>query len=880
MPPSDLVSVVIPCYNPSPLVEETIASVQRQTHQDWEIIVVDDGTDQPAARAILENIEQRGVPRLRVLHQENRGLAGARNSGFQAAQGRYVIPLDADDLLEPEMMAVCLAEMGVHTGAGFAYFDYHVFGDSNYIERPGEYNLYRLLDENFMAYCCFVPRQVWAETGGYDGWHRWGYEDWSFFLNLGKHGYQGHYIRQPLFRYRTHGRGLHYTGLDRHDSNWAHMREAHPELLSREGRLRVKKQWAPAICFVVQGGQAPDLDSQTVRDFQLLLNVDERTALGQSPAEAFLWLSGSRPLRPQAAEECIWGLTAADWVSWDDTGDAPPPSLQHCAGPLGISRRAMGWPEPKESGEVRRLPWRCSTGEKPVASPGAARRAGARRHGTGERAAPGRDHDSIGSHTRVDSSRQAPPSGQAAPSLLPWVERLYHHLQNAEVLSAEAWLKHPLRSAARLVPLRLKEKVNRVARRPLFDLRFYLKFQPRSVLLAGELVERLDYIPPAPSAGRRRVALCTPHLGVGGAEKVLLEVARQIDRSDWDILLVATHSQDRRWLSKWNQCVDYVYDLAPLVVIEQSPKFLLSLALNWDVDLLIIQNSAPAYSILPAFKERRPSTQVIDILHAVDEDWDFFSATLEVADYLDRRVVISEAGRHRLAEMAIPEDRIRLIPNGVDLARFDPLRLEQGQLRRRLGLSPATHIILFIGRLDAIKRPLLLPEIARELERLPGRAAKDFHFVVAGDGPEGERLRSLVQSRGLRKRFSLLGHVQDVAELLADAAVLVIPSEGEGIPLVLLEALAMETPVVACRSGAIAEALPPTSGILVEPGLYEETRLAQALEELLEDHARRAEMGRAGRALVKQQFSLERARRQYRELIEQLTRPGARAGQA
>ncbi len=349
---------------------------------------------------------------------------------------------------------------------------------------------------------------------------------------------------------------------------------------------------------------------------------------------------------------------------------------------------------------------------------------------------------------------------------------------------------------------------------------------------------------------------------------MLLEFASQIDRARYEILLIATHSNDSRLLPEWRERADWVYDLSRLVPAEQAPRFLYSVAVNWGLDLLVVQNSAAAYSILPALKEKRPTARVIDILHAVDEDWDFFAATLEVAEHLDRRIVISEAGRKRLEDMDTPPENIRLIRNGIDLDYFDPARFERGRLRRQLGLRPETAMVLFAGRLDPIKRPLLLPEVARESRRIRGKAAP--RFVVAGDGPEAGRLRSVIQTHRLEKDFTLLGHVGDIAGLLAEADVLLIPSQGEGIPLVLLEALAMQVPVVACRAGAIEEALPPECGVLVEPGAYEETRLAEALDELLNQPERRAAMGRAGRAFVEKHHALGETQRQYRMLLDEM----------
>ena len=841
-----LISAVIPAYNPESYLLEAVASVERQNWPHWELIVVDDGSDSPQSAEIFAYIERRGNPRIRVVHQENRGLAGARNPGFREARGEYVVPLDADDLLEPGMMRTCHDALIGRPDCGFVYFDYHVFGDSNYLQQPGEYNAYRLIHENFMACCCFVPKAVWTEVGGYDEWHRWGYEDWSFYLNLAKHGKFGLYVPEPLFRYRTHGRGLHYIGLERHASNWAHMEEVHPELLSAEGRLRTKRAWAPSIC-VVSAGPPPDLSNQSLQDFQLLQAADEAAILEGSTADCFLWVAGGGRLQPTALEECLWALQAADWVTWKDTGDAPPPSLRSFAGPLGAARRVLEWPEPKQGGEVRRLPWHCRIDRLSPAS-------------------------SEWADTPVE--RGPAPAGAAPQGFWP---RVHRHLANAELLSGKAWRKHPFKLLARLIPLRAKERINDLFGRTIFDLAFYLRFQPRSAVVAGNLISRIDYLPPAKT--KPRLALVTPHLGVGGAESVLLEFARQIDREKWEVMLWATHSQERRLTPEWRRVTDRIYDLQMMLPAERSPQVIYSMALNWEIDALIVQNTMAGYSVLPALKQRRPELQVVDILHAVDDEWDFLDATANVADEIDRRIVISEAGREKLLMLDVPEERIRLIPNGIDLRRFDARKFNKAILRQQEGLGPSVGAIAFVGRLDAVKRPLLLPEIAREIRRLkPGRRVE---FLIAGTGPEEEGLASRITALRMDRAdhpgvasgaigFRLFGHMEEPAEVLAIADLLVITSSSEGVPLAALEAMAMGVPVVSVDVGAVKEAVKEDCGVVVESGNGEETRLAEEILDLLADPDRRKAMGEAGRKRVREYYSLDAARLGYRAVLEKI----------
>jgi glycosyltransferase involved in cell wall biosynthesis len=590
----------------------------------------------------------------------------------------------------------------------------------------------------------------------------------------------------------------------------------------------------PTICIVVQGAQTPSFENQTLRSFKVLRDVSEEQALEQSEADYFLWLTGGRELRPQAFEECVWGLQANEWVTWADTGAAPPPSIRQAAGPLGVSRSTLATNEARRTGAVCGLPWRCRVGAAPVV-----------------------DRAIAGSYIEVPPVSEGTVEPEEDPPLAD-DSGIRQNFRNAGLFSLRAWLRHPLRSAARLLPLRLKERINRWAGRAVFDLTFYLQFQPSSVLIDGGMIEHLDYAVPL-SDGRRRIAFCTPHLGFGGAENVLLEIARQFDRSRFELFLIATQSTDDRLLPEWLEVVDHVYDLRRMLPVEQTLGALYSMAVNWQWDGLVVQNTPLAYSPLPAIKEKVPDLRVIDVLHNIDEDWDFFSATLDVTEWIDRRIVISDAGRQRLIDMAVDEGKIRLIRNGVDLEQFTPPERER---------EAGPLGILFAGHLIDRKRPLLLLDIDRELQRDPPEQA--YEFVIAGDGPLLSTLRSRIQSQGRGDRFTLLGRVDEVARVLANASLLVVPSTEEGLPLVIVEALAMEVPVISSRVGAVDEAVPPDCGMLVDNDGLEAEMFAAAIRELLADNERRAEMGRAGRLLVEQNYDLRRAQADYRRLIDEL----------
>ena len=741
----DLVSIVIPCYNPTDYLIEALASVAAQTHRETEIIIVNDGTKQPESLAILEEAARKVSL---YIEQPNRGLGAARNTGFARARGEFVVPLDADDLLEPSYVSETLKALHHNREAAFAYTDFQVFGSHNYQEQPGEYNLYRLLDRNFLAYSSMIRREDWEQAGRYDETGRChGYEDWELWLRLGSRGRFGQYVPKSLFRYRKHGASLYDEALARHQEFVGYIQARHPELYEYEPRARIKARWAPAVCII----SSHPVDNQTIQDIQVI-------APGETGSASATLHAGACGLEPHSAE-------LAALAAWG-----------------------------------------------------------------------GR-------------YRASPPAAQGAPR-----STLLRHLQNAGLLSWESWLQHPVRSATRLIPLRVKERINRAAGRALFDLSFYLQFQPASLQLGNSLIEPLRYFPRS-GAGRKRVAFVTPHLGPGGAEAVLFEIASTLCKAGFELLLLATHSRDDRWRAKWQEKVEHVYDLAALVDSDHMVAAVCSVVSNWNCDFVLVQNSLFGYAALPHIRRRCPAAKVIDVVHNIDDEWDVTASTAQVAGCIDIRVAVSDLVRKRLQAAGTPEDRVRLLRNAVDPDRFQPTPQPAGPV----------HQILFAGRLEPVKRPLLLVDIAAQLASL--RQSRDFRFVIAGDGPEGEELSRRIEHSGLEGIFEMRGQVDDLAALYATSDIVILPSRSEGVPLVVLEALACARPIVASDVGAVAEALDSSCGVLIEPAGDDAARFAQALNTLLNQPGLRERMGAQGRAKIEAGYNLRNARAAYAGLF-------------
>ncbi len=195
---------------------------------------------------------------------------------------------------------------------------------------------------------------------------------------------------------------------------------------------------------------------------------------------------------------------------------------------------------------------------------------------------------------------------------------------------------------------------------------------------------------------------------------------------------------------------------------------------------------------------------------------------VRVFEALDRRalrradavVVVSEALRERLRRGGVPEDRLHGVDNGIDVARvIEAAEASRDRARAALGASEGDALVVALGRTSPEKgQDLLLEAFARLAESRPA-----LRLALVGDGPLLEGLARRADAAGLRERVALPGWRDDGPACLAVADVVVMPSRSEGLPIALLEALAVGTPVVVTDVGAMADVVEGGSAGLVVP---------------------------------------------------------------
>jgi glycosyltransferase involved in cell wall biosynthesis len=235
---------------------------------------------------------------------------------------------------------------------------------------------------------------------------------------------------------------------------------------------------------------------------------------------------------------------------------------------------------------------------------------------------------------------------------------------------------------------------------------------------------------------------------------------------------------------------------------------------------------------------------------------------------LDLTIAVSELSRGMLIKnYGVPPDRIIAIRNGIDVSRFDT-KVDTDSVRAELGLSPDDRVAILIGRFAARKgHDVALRAVGPASERVPG-----LRMVFAGDGELEGELRNQAAAMGLGDRVVFAGFRRDVPRLLAASDLLLLPSEDECLPMVILEAMSARLPVIATDVGGISEAVDDgRTGILVRP--RDPSGLANALVDVLSDPERAGSMGHEGRRKVEADFSLEACAaavfKAYEELLEE-----------
>jgi starch synthase (maltosyl-transferring) len=362
-----------------------------------------------------------------------------------------------------------------------------------------------------------------------------------------------------------------------------------------------------------------------------------------------------------------------------------------------------------------------------------------------------------------------------------------------------------------------------------------------------------------------KVSLLITDLNVGGAEKAMVSLAMGLDRNRWQLSVINLGGEE------------------PLAAELRRAGF--------EVTCLGVSKRKPVKAVrqlAAALREQKPQilqcfmfhANVAGRLAAVLARVPWVLGGLRVAEHekswhliVDRltnrlssgSVCVSEGVRRfSVTYGGLPESRLTVIPNGVNIAVIDAASPID---RKTIGMGPKQHIALFVGRLDAQKGlPYLLDAAEIVAAKIP-----NWHLVMIGrEGSESDWFRQrLAESPALTRHVHWLGFRSDVAALLKASDVMVLPSLWEGMPNVVLEAMACARAVIGTDvEGTNELVIPGQTGWLVPPETVQP--LADALLSAATEVKTVNSYGKAGRERVEKSYSLSNTIQAYDKLWTEL----------
>jgi len=893
------VTVVIPCFNYGRYVTEAVESVLNQTYEDCDVIVVDDGSYDPETVKIIDGL---ACERVTVFRQPNRGLSAARNAGATLSQSEFLLFLDADDRLHASAILLMLWALIKDPEAAYVYSSQRFFGDEDLVWAPQIFNGYDLLWANHPSVCSLIRASVFRGVGGYSAGMVVGYEDWNHWLMLLSAGHRGSRLRIPLFEHRRHGHTMTHDAHHRHKLLHKKLRQHSPRLYTHDAITRAKLQWRPAVSVVMpyynrheyMRETLESLRNQTISDFELIV-VDD----GSSDASAMAFLREleasvdtfpfqmSIYWRPHlgAPSARNFGVTRArsEHVYFLDSDDLIEPTtlekllifaqihpdkayvysaVRHFGALTAVARDVF---DPRRLERENFLAISCLIRRSVYLAVG------------------GMDEALLDNYEDYDMwlrMLSAGHHGMLLPEALFGYRR--HHtgyssaLESAttrDLMFAALHARHPEIYGGH-EPDRSRWRLLKPS--PGGHFRDELEKEATDLYAKGIRVESARRAnTPNPFSQRYwlsekpNILYILPFFVFGGAEQVDLDIIEGFVKRGFQVTIVACESADHVWQSRFELLTSDIFILPNISEKNYAQNAILDyLMIARAVDVVFIRNSTLGYKLSERWSSVTTEVRFVDLLHLHNfgEDWVRHSAIYN--DLLAKRLVITEdLKNYACRTYHLGPDKFQVIYNGIGFASLpkpeDRLGLKVA-LCTEFRIDPARQIVGFCGRLSEQKDPLRwlhVFELAKSLD--PALFA-----VIIGAGEFEAAAKEFVLRQNLTNSVVFTGYRSDARNLIAGCDVLLMTSRYEGLPQVMLEAIAAGVAVVCSDVGGSREGLDGAVGALLDP-LAEDGAFAAALIRVLAEARRDGATKRASPKWF-DRFDVGRQQNEYSAVIETL----------
>ena len=193
-------SIIIPCFNSEATLEGTLKSVLDQDFEEWEAIIVNDGSPDNLETIALKYVEK--DTRFKYFKKENGGLGSARNFGIKKSTGIFILPLDSDNQIKKDFVLDAIAVFENDKNVGVVYGNAEYYGEKKGFWEVGKFDLNKMLVHNYIDACAIYRKSLWEQVGGYDeNMPYQGHEDWEFWLALATLKVHFHHLPKMTFKY-------------------------------------------------------------------------------------------------------------------------------------------------------------------------------------------------------------------------------------------------------------------------------------------------------------------------------------------------------------------------------------------------------------------------------------------------------------------------------------------------------------------------------------------------------------------------------------------------------------------------------------------------------------------------------------------------------
>jgi glycosyltransferase involved in cell wall biosynthesis len=370
-----------------------------------------------------------------------------------------------------------------------------------------------------------------------------------------------------------------------------------------------------------------------------------------------------------------------------------------------------------------------------------------------------------------------------------------------------------------------------------------------------------------PSLTPLPIAFVLSSCDTGGTEHQMIELLRRLDPARWQVHVAYVHRRGE-WLDRVSDAVvstkEFPFEsFRDCETVRQAIEFR-----RWctALDIAVVHTTDLRTNIfgLPAAAAAGVPVRVAN-RREINPDRTRTQIVMQRAAYQFAHRVVANcvAAADRLRLERVPENRIDIVPNGIDVSVFATTRSRRA-LRR----------VVVVANLQPQKGHDVLIDAAPEILR----HFADAVFEIVGAGPELEHLQSRARAQGVSQAFTFTGYDPDVAQRLKDADIFVLPSRNESCPNAVIEAKAAGLPIVASAVGGVVELIDDgRTGLLVAPG--DPHALAHSICRLMANRAFGARLGKAASQNVQSRYSFDRMAAAFEAIyLSELTRRGVVAG--